>query len=392
MRRLLALFVVVATALIFCGVASAAPRRVPFGFFGVVVDPQLTVDSTPAVLDSQMALMAQSGVESVRTNFFWEGIEPAPGLYDWTQTDAVVEAAAEHHLQLLPILEFTPQWASSHPSSAWPYYAPSNPATFAAFVTALVDRYGSNGTFWSANPTVPRDPIKYWQIWNEPEGTQYDWRSAPWPSTYTTLLKAAYGAIHRADHAARVVSGALVALNGTNLTQWAEARALYRAGFGRYFDVLAVNAFTNAPSVTASVDRSVKIVTLVRQVMRQHNAGGKPIWITELTWTAALGQIPRSEYAGFETTPAGQAERMSAYYRLVASTRPDGIARAFWYTWWSPYVATPLFGNSPTFQYTGLVKWQPGQPFQTKPLLSTYARVAAQFEGCRKSTDAARCR
>ncbi len=392
MKRLATFVLVVLTALLAMGgLASAAPRRAPFGLFGVVMDPALPLQM-PSALDSQMALMARSGVESVRTDFDWSAAEPSPGAYRWAITDAIVKAAADHGLQLLPIIEFTPQWASSHPSSAWLYYAPKDPGTFAAFVTQLVKRYGRHGSFWAADRGVPYDPIGYWQVWNEPEGTKYDWRSAPWPRTYTTLLKAGYQAIHRADPAARVVSGAFVGLNGRDLTPWAEASALYRAGARRYFDLVAVNSFTYSPSVSDTVTRSIEVVSRVRRVMRQNHDGGKPIWVTELTWTAAAGRIPRSEYAGFETTPKGQAERLAAYYRRIAATHVAGIQRAFWYTWFSPYVPRTYLGNPPTFQYSGLVKWQPGAPLHPLPVLSTYAGVAARFEGCRKTANARKCR
>lgn len=393
MKRLLTLSVVVLASLAATSMPAAAThRRVPFGFFGVVVDPELSIYGSPSQIDSQMALMAASGVEAVRTNFSWAATETTSGVYDFSTIDTVVRAAASHGLQLLPIVEFTPRWASSHPSSAWLYYAPSKLSTFTAFVSALVERYGPSGSFWRLNPSVPRDPVRDWQIWNEPEGTKYDWRSSPWPSAYTAMLRAAYGAIHRADRGAKVVSGALVALNTTTLTPWAEANSLYTAGFKRYFDILAVNAFTNAPSVSASVDRSIEIVTLVRQVMRRNHDGSKPIWVTEVTWTAAAGRIPKSQYAGFETTSKGQSERLAALYQRLASRSTDGIERAFWYTWYSPYVPQAIFGNPPTFQYSGLVKWEPGRPFQPLPVLSTYARVAAKFEGCRKGTNALHCR
>lgn len=392
MKRLAVIIVLLLLSLVATGTAAASKRRVPFGFFGTVMDPELPIDASPAALDGQMGLMARSGVESVRTNFYWDAAEPAPppAPYDWTATDGIVRAAASHGLELLPIVEFTPRWASSHPSSAWDEYAPSNPQTYATFVSALVGRYGPKGSFWAANPQVPRIPIRDWQIWNEPAGTNYDWRSQPWPRTYTTLLKAAYTAIHHADRGAKVVTGALVGLNTTTLTPWAETTDLYRAGAGRYFDVLAVNAFTNAPAVSASVDRSLEIVRRVRVVM-SHNGGAKrPVWVTELTWTAAAGRIPKSDYAGFETTARGQAQRLSAYYNRVAAKPTDGIQRVFWYTWESSYTAQSLFANTPTFQFSGLVSWQPGQPFRPLPVLSSYASVAAKFEGCHKSSNARR--
>jgi hypothetical protein len=360
---------------------ATAFARVPFGMFGVVLDPEITAGSSQTALDSQMSLMAQSGVQSVRTNFDWETTEPLQGVYQWGSLDTIVTAAAAHGLQLLPIVEFTPRWASSHKQSAWNEYAPAKASTYATFVTQLIQRYGPKGLFWAQHQGLSRDPIRAWQIWNEPEGTKYDWRSRPWPSTYTALLRAAYRAIHQADRGATVVSGALVGLNTTNLTPWAEARALYGAGARRYFDVLAVNAFTFSPSVAGSVSRSLEIVRLVRNVMRAHGDGRKAIWVTEVTWTAAKGRIPPSHYAGFETTANGQAARLAAYYSQVAK-RPLGIQRAFWYTWGSTYEDTGMFGIPPTFQYSGLVQWRPGTGFTALPVLSTYAKVATRLEGC----------
>src|SRR5205085_1951507 len=101
-RRCMTVFLaVVAILAIAAGSASAAHRKVPFGFFGVVVDPQVPRYLSPSGLDSQMALMARSGVESVRTNFYWSaaarGIRPVPivawqiwnepeGYWDWLST------------------------------------------------------------------------------------------------------------------------------------------------------------------------------------------------------------------------------------------------------------------------------------------------------------------
>ena len=369
---------------------SAAHRSVPFGTFGTVLNYDWSHPISPSDLGSQMGLMASSGVEAVRTDFAWAAIETAPGVYNWSGTDAIVGAAASHGLQVLPIVEFTPRWASSNPHGAYLYYAPSNPATYAQFLTALIDRYGPHGSFWSVNPQLARDPVRAWQIWDEPAGTKYDWRSAPWPSTYTRLLRTAYQAAHRADPGVVVVTGAVVALNGTNLTQWAETSALYRAGFKRYFDVLGVNAFTGGHSAASSVSRSLEIVGRVRQVMRAHGGARTPIWVTEVTWTAAVGRIPSSEYAGFETTANGQAQRLAGYFGAVASRHPAGIQRAFWYNWSSSYKNVT---NTPTFEFSGLTQWDgPGTSLHPLPVLSRYASVTAKYEGCRKTTNAGRCR
>jgi polysaccharide biosynthesis protein PslG len=377
-------------ALCALGPGSALARSVPFGFFGVALDPQIPQYVAPATLDAQMATMASSGVESVRTNFFWPLLEPQQGQYDWAAADGIVHSAAVHGLELLPILEYTPQWASSHPSGPnAQLYAPAHLSTFAAFVTQLVRRYGPRGSFWRGANRRIRDPIRAWQIWNEPMGT-WDWRSRPWVNTYAALLAAGYKAIHRADRHAVVVSCALVGARG-GLTPAGEATQLYRHGLKRYSDVIAVNAYSGSRSILGSVLQSIKIVQYVRQVMNAHGDARKPIWDTEVSWTAALGKLQPHDYIDIETDPHGQARRLALFFQTVARQRNWGIQRAFWYTWASEYQRTLAFGIPATFQFSGLERWRPGQPFTPLPILATYASTAAQFEGCRKSSNARVC-
>ena len=70
--------------------ASAAPRKVPQGWLGVVADGPLTAPGFP---QREWDLLAGSGAESVRTGFFWTEIQPSgPGDADFSRTDPVVVA------------------------------------------------------------------------------------------------------------------------------------------------------------------------------------------------------------------------------------------------------------------------------------------------------------
>src|SRR5579859_2122284 len=119
--------------LVCCLCAAATAPASAKGLFGVTVTPDLAAEP-PSVLDAQMALMHRSGVEWVRVNFDWSKTELSPGVYDWSELDNLVGAAARNGLSLLPLVEFTPQWASSHPSAAWTEYAPTSPSLFANFM------------------------------------------------------------------------------------------------------------------------------------------------------------------------------------------------------------------------------------------------------------------
>jgi hypothetical protein len=371
--------------------ALAAKRKVPFGMFGAVMNAEMGDESaTPGpVLDQQMDLMARSGVESVRTYFSWQGIERTQGNYDWSKPDRIVGTAARHGLSLLASVQDTPRWASTRPDNHFSsLYAPKDPDMFGSFMGQFVRRYGPKGSFWTANPQIPRVPIRQWQIWNE-QVAPWFWRTRPWAKSYVKILKSAYKAIHKADRRAKVVPGAFVGI--TDYDPWDGMRDLYRAGGKRYFDMVAVHPFAvNAKSTRAAVARTFEIGKLVRRWMRRYHDARKPMIWTEVTWPAAIGRIPKRALLGFETTAAGQRARLKGLYSKLARVgRRQRITQAYWFQWATQYDATGP-DSVMAFRYSGLTKVS-GTVFSPTALLRTYTKVAARYQGCRKSSNARRC-
>jgi hypothetical protein len=380
---------VVATLLAAPSTADAAKRKVPFGFFGAV-SPPLLAGVNNLRLDEQMGVMAQSGVESIRITRAWNELEPSRGNFRFAQLDRMVGTAARHGLQTLINVTSTPRWASSKPNSPDAYrLPPRDNGTYAELMRELVLRYGPTGTYWQANPTVPRVPVRQWQIWNEPSGEAH-WKPRPWAPSYTRLLRAAYTAIHAVDRGAEVASGPLVA-TGT-YTQWRAMSDLLRAGARRYLDVVSVHPFTNdSTSAAKSAKRVLEIVRLVRQRMNKGGARRVPIILTEMTWPASLGKAPKGAQLHFSTTSRGQAARLKAAYRaLIRARRKLRVTNAYWYTWATTYDRKgPL--SVMAFNFSGLTRFR-GGAFSPMPILRVYRNVAASYQGCRKSADARRCR
>jgi hypothetical protein len=382
-------------ALLVCAVASpaeAAKRKVPFGFFGTVFSATQGDNMNDLQLDVQMANMAKAGVEQVRYTVPWQTAEPKKGRYELGSFDRIVAAAARHRLEVLPIVVLTPRWASSKPRSRnYQLYAPKKNSAYANFLKVLIRRYGPKGSFWKTSGT-PKTPIRNWQIWNEP-AADFFWATRPWQPSYTRLLKAAYKAVHKADHGATVLLGGLAGVSSG--TPWQQLRQLYRAGAKRYFDAVPAHFFSSAPSVKITTQQTLSIVSLLRKEMRRaHDRRKKKIWFTELTWTAAQGKIPKKDQLGFETTAKGQAARLRAVFSRLAKRRKRlGIGGVLWYNWASEYVSHFVSGGpgSLTFQYAGLNKVSNGISIRPLPLLGTYTQTVSRFEGCRKSTDARRC-
>src|SRR2546421_520376 len=79
-----------------------------------------------------------------------------------TAIDNVVTAAAQRHLEVLPVVLVAPAWDARHPfQMASP---PDRPQPYADFTGALVRRYGPNGSFWTEHPELVAQPIRFWQI------------------------------------------------------------------------------------------------------------------------------------------------------------------------------------------------------------------------------------
>ena len=340
--------------------AGAASRAsVPRGFLGVVADGPL-LDGVVDV-NRQFALMAASGVQSVRFSIYWDTTQPSATGMDFRAPDALVEAAARARLRMLPVLLRAPAWLRLNPS--FPYSPPSaaGRAAYERFIAALVRRYGPRGDFWRAHPQLPRTPIRQWQIWNEPGGPYY-WSDPPGMRGYVALLRAAHRAIRKADPGAKVVLGGLVQRSWTQLDE------LYRDGGRRFFDVAAIHPFT------LKVSNVLRILRLARATMRRHHDARKPLLATEVTWPSAKGRT--TVRYGYEVTERGQAARLrDALGRMAAQQRRLGLIGVYWTSWIS-YDRNRLY----PFDFDGLLRFSSGHVVR-KPAFYAFRRTAHRLEG-----------
>src|SRR4051794_19498878 len=358
MRRVVPLVTLLAASLALAAPGAAVARTTPRGFFGVMVNGVL---DTPTVnLGAESASMRRAGVESERFEIAWDLVEPTQGHFDFGAIDRKVAAAARNRIDVLGLVVRTPNWAASVPGQ--PFSPPRDPATYAGFLRTLIARYGPRGSFWTANPSLPRDPVRHWQIWNEPNIAINFLGVRSWAATYARLLRSAYRAVHGADRGARVVMAGLANFSWRDLTR------AYRAGVGGSFDVAAVHPFSGRPS------NSVRITRLNRDVMNRNGDGRKPIWLTELTWSSAKGKkTPLTQ--NWETTEAGQAQRLRQAYALyVRARRSLRLGRIFWYTW-----ATVDRASKNSFDYSGLRTQVPGGRIVDKPALAAFRGIARRF-------------
>ena len=99
-------------------------------------------------------------MQSVRTTFNWAAAQPvAGGPFDFSQSDRIVALAAARGMTVLPIVMYCPPWAAVTPRNPGTLDVPPTQRTYAAYVAALVHRYGPQGSFWATHPGLPRLPI-----------------------------------------------------------------------------------------------------------------------------------------------------------------------------------------------------------------------------------------
>ena len=377
----LVLFALVLAAAGFARAAApAAPAAVPQGFVGVDTDGPLFGTGTTIDFNNQVTTMVASGVESIRVAFSWAAAQPyqtwadVPAAqksqfttvggqpFDFQVTDMVVSAAARHRVSVLPTVLYAPAWDAVTNPDGVDY--PRQPGPYAAYVTALIGRYGPHGSFWRQNPSIPKVPIRMWQIWNEPNLSYY-WKQ-PFAAGYVSLLRAAHTAIKRADPGAKVVLGAL-----TNLA-WKSVGQIYRIRGARgLFDIAAVNGFTLEPA------NVILYMRFMRNAMNRFGDHLKPLLATEISWPSAKGRTPQRY--DFDTTEAGQASRLAALLPLIGADRVSlGLIGFYYYTW----MGEEDTGN-PAFDFAGLLGIHQGK-VTVKPALGAFRTGALALERCRR--------
>ncbi len=337
---------------------AAAGAAVPRDFFGVMANGPL--DQPALDLGAESAQMRAAGVRTERMEISWDLAEPAQGQLDLAAYDRKVLAAAGAGIDVLALVVRTPSWAAVRPGQ--PFSPPRDPADYAAFLRAMIARYGPEGSLWAEHPEVARRPVRAWQIWNEPNIANY-WTVQPFVRGYARLLAAAYAAVKRADRGATVVMAGLANFS------WRDLSRLYRgAGRPLRFDVAAVHPFSGRPS------NSVKIVRLNRRVLDRNGARRRPIWLTELTWSSAKGRKTPVTKA-WETTEVGQAARLREAYRLfIRARRTLRLDRIYWYTWLTVDRDSP---NS--FDYSGLRTLRPDGTIADKPAARAFRAVVRRY-------------
>lgn len=199
--------------------------------------------------------------------------------------------------------------------------APSNPQAYADFVGSMARRW--------------KGRLEAIEIWNEADEGHF-WIGGPNPSAYVDLLQRSYAAIKAADPQMKVVFSPTVGHNYDFLEK------AYAAGAKGYFDVMSAHTDT-ACLVNSPMDyyrdpngRIGRYVFLgyreLRATMLAHG-DDKPIWLTEIGWSAAQHACETGAWAGQKLAgvdEATQARFLREAYHCLA--QDSYVQVAMWFT------------------------------------------------------------
>ncbi len=268
-------------------------------------------------------------------------------------------------LKVIARVDNQPEWATAKKygvASA----PPDNPQDYADFIGQLAARYGPGSSYGR---------IHAYEVWNEPNLSREWGGMAPNAAEYVALLKAAYGAVKKADPEALVITAGLSPTTAPPPIAVPDVdylKQMYAAGAKAYFDVLGAHgAGFKAPPELSPDDAAkdpqynhgegekgrvycFRHVEDLRAVMAANGDSAKKVAVLEFGWTT--DSRPDSPYAWHAVTPAEQADYL---------VRAFGYAKEHWSSWVGPmiviYIADPLMTKD-TEQYYWAVTNPDGTP------------------------------
>lgn len=260
------------------------------------------------------------GLGWVKLLMAWDKVEPTQGSYDWTLWDSVLAGYSDAGIKVLLTISDAPDWARPADDDKNVEGLPEDPATYAAFVSQVAQRYGGK--------------VQAIEIWDE-QNLFYAVGGAVNPATYVQLLQQAYQAIKAIDSTIIVVSGGLTP-TGAPLPKAMDdiqyLQAMYSHGAKQYFDAVGAHpqGYNVAPWVASDQEACDFIIgqqstfhgpcmiphhswyflgTMqgYRAVMVANGDENKRILVTEFGWAVSDDPPPAYQYA-YDNTYQEQAD------------------------------------------------------------------------------------
>ncbi|MBI5650973.1 MAG: O-antigen ligase family protein [Chloroflexi bacterium] len=258
-----------------------------------------------ADLERALALIRDGGFTTIRQHFYWNAIEPRANEFAWTKWDRIVARARANGLDVIAVIDTTPEWARHPGERDLVTAAPANVDDYARFVAAFAKRY---------------DALKFIQIWDNPNVHPFWGRRNADPFEYAALLRASALAARAANPNVKIISAGLAASNELirEHPDYSDAlflRGMYDAGARDYFDILGVKPYG---MWSGPEDRRVAMdafnfsrAILLREEMVARGDANKLVWAVEFGWNALPSDWRGAASPWGADTEAAQSARLA---------------------------------------------------------------------------------
>ena len=242
----------------------------------------------------------------------WSIVQPTQNaidknIFDWSDSDSVLDSYPEGFNVLENIVAFSAKVdETGEHLENFSFSTKNDEENYASFVEKAAERYDGDG-----KDDMPglKNPIKYWQVDNEPDAKTKDWKG------YSNVLKVTYQAIKRVCSDCKVVIGGM-ALGPNGLTNFFKP-ALEELN-GKYFDVFDYHFYGNK-------DEWLKNGEQAREIRKTFPNYDFEIWLTEIGTWSGKPSFPPSQ--SIFQTEKEQSEALVKYY--VHSISRD-VKKIFW--------------------------------------------------------------
>jgi hypothetical protein len=279
---------------------APAPGTQPVSTWGYGFNVQMYYFSQ-AGKDQTVGIVKEAGFTWIKHQVEWDAIETAPGQFDWSELDAIINTASNNGLKVMLSVQHAPTFYRT-PSSG---LTPGDPGTYRTFMQTLAARYAGK--------------VQAYEIWNEENLAREMGAGNVEPSSYLPLLEAGYAGVKAGDSTALGLLGAPsptgANIPGQSIDDLAYLQQLYALNNGEVknsYDALSAHpsGFSNPPSCTPATpqcslsggfntDDSFFAFTRVSEyhdLMIQQGEGSKKIWFTEFGYCSNPTPPPGYEY------------------------------------------------------------------------------------------------
>jgi Arc/MetJ family transcription regulator len=243
----------------------------------------------------------QNPTQGKVTHLFWRDINIANDTYDWTVFDKVLDTCKNRGVDVLYTFGYVPSWANGGNNQGTP---PTDTAYFGKFVRAIANRAIQRG--W---------PIKYWEIWNEPEEGSYFWNGT-W-AQLANMGRCAYQTLKAIDPSYTVLTPPT---QGRGAAYWMEF--YLKAGGWQWCDAVSYHGYINF-YIDNLGERFEGLIDRMNALKTQYNIASKPLWDTEGVDMFTCGSTTCYDLPG-------QAAYLAQRFLISAA---KGVKRVFWYGW-----------------------------------------------------------